>query len=107
MKKFIIIFISILLTVTIVEKIYVSYKCRDINYAVKNYFTTGIFNKYKMCNMGDINMYFSNGTVAFIKVEGMSTKTPYEKLNYTVFLQKNSSGIWKIKKVYPSQITLK
>ncbi|ADK13690.1 MULTISPECIES: hypothetical protein [Clostridium] len=107
MKKFIIIFISILLTVTIVEKVYVSYKCRDINYAVKNYFTTGIFNKYKLCNMGDINMYFSNGTVAFIKVSGMSTKMPHEKLEYTVFIQKNARGVWKIKKVYPAQITLK
>lgn len=107
MKKFMIIFISTLFTITMIEKIYISYKCRDINYAVKNYFTTGIFNKYKIYNMEDINMYFSNGTVAFIKIKGMSTKMPYQKLGYTVFLQKNSRGIWKIKKVYPTQITLK
>ncbi|AZV55616.1 hypothetical protein [Clostridium sp. AWRP] len=107
MKKFIIIFISILLTVTMIEKIYVSYKCRDINYAVKNYFTTGIFNRYKLYNMGNINMYFSNGTVAFIKVSGISAKMPHEKLEYTIFTQKNARGVWKIKKVYPTQITLK
>ena len=78
----------------------------DINYAVKNYFTTGIFNKYRIYNMEDVTLSFSNGKAAFIKVKGISGKTPHHKVEYTVFLEKNINGTWKVKKVYTNEVTL-
>ncbi|MFL0194911.1 hypothetical protein ACJDU8_04880 [Clostridium sp. WILCCON 0269] len=105
MKKFILSIIVILLAILLVKNIYVSNKCIDINYAVENYFTTGIFNKYKLCNMENIDLSFSNGKIAFVKVEGMSSKTPHREMKYTVSLEKNSKGTWKVKKIYPQEIT--
>lgn len=106
MKKFVFSIIVILLTIVIIRNIYVSKKCTDINYTVENYFTTGIFNKYKIYNMEDVTLSFSNGKDAFITVKGISSKTPHHKVEYTVFLEKNNNGSWKVKKVYTSEVTL-
>ncbi|MEY8764429.1 MULTISPECIES: hypothetical protein [Clostridium] len=106
MKKFLSVIIIIFIILTITENVYMSIRCRDINYAVTHYFTTGIFNKYKIYGMENPTISFSNGTAAFIKVEGISSESPHRKIGYTVFLEKNNSGTWKIKKVYPAQVTL-
>ncbi|WP_333861150.1 hypothetical protein [Clostridium sp.] len=104
MKKFIFSITVILLTVIIAKSIYISKKCIDINYAVENYFTTGIFNKYKIYNIENSTLSFSNGKDAFMKIKGISSKTPHQKVEYTVFLEKNTNGIWKIKKVYSAEV---
>lgn len=106
MKKFIFSITIILMTIIIAKSIYISKKSTDINYAVKNYFTTGIFNKYKIYNMENLTLSFSNGKDAFMKIKGISSKTPHQKVEYTVFLEKDDNGIWKIKKVYSEEAAL-
>ncbi|MCH3965011.1 MAG: hypothetical protein LKE46_12145 [Clostridium sp.] len=101
MKKFICILTAVLLTLAIIWYGYNLNKCRDFNYAVDRYFTSGILNKYKLYNIDKKQIYFSNGNVSFLKVDGISARSPHEKINYTVFIKRNSSGIWKIEKVYP------
>lgn len=102
MKKFIFSLTLILFAIIIIKNTYISKKCTNINYAVENYFTTGIFNKYKIYGMEDVNLSFSNGKDAFIKVKGISCKVPHHNVEYTVFLEKDSKGSWKVKKVYSS-----
>lgn len=106
MRKIICIILSIFLVGGIVKYTYISNKCKNINYAVNRYFTTGIFNEYKLYNVGKVNLSFSNGNVAFVKIDGMSKKPPHRKVGYSVFLEKNNKGIWKVKKVYPAEITM-
>ncbi len=106
MKKFLFLTILIIISLVITKNIYTSINCRNIDYAVTHYFTTGIFNKYKIYDMQDMTTSFSNGAVAFIKVEGISSESPHRRVGYTVFLEKNNRGIWKVKKVYPAQVTL-
>ncbi|MHC6180768.1 hypothetical protein ACYUJ6_13090 [Clostridium sp. JNZ X4-2] len=106
MKKLISAVILIIVTLTTIKYIYISNKCTDMDYAVTHYFTTGIFNKYKVYDMQEMTTSFSNGAVAFIKIEGISNKSPHRKVGYTVFLGKNNRGVWKVKKVYPAEITL-
>ncbi|MCI1944502.1 hypothetical protein [Clostridium luticellarii] len=106
MKKLVSAIILITVTIIISKNIYTSNKCTDIDYAVTHYFTTGIFNKYKVYDMQDMTTSFSNGAVAFIKFEGISSRSPHRKVGYTVFLEKNNRGVWKVKKVYPAQVTL-
>lgn len=100
MKKFICILISISLMVSILYYTNNLNKCRNFNYALNRYFTTGIFNRYKLYNIDNTQLYFSNGKVSFLKIDGISAKSPHERTNYTVFMQKNSYGIWKVEKVY-------
>lgn len=101
MKKFICILTSILLVLAIIWYGYNLNKCRDFNYAVDRYLTSGILNKYKLYSIDNKQVYFSNGKVSFLKVDGISARSPHEKVNYTVFMERSSSGIWKIKKIYP------
>lgn len=101
MKKFICLIIFVLFAITIVLHQYNSDKFRDINYTVGRYFTTGIFNEYKMYNIDNKNLYFSNGVDAYIKVSGFSNSKPHKAVHYEVLLEKNKRGIWKVAKVYP------
>jgi hypothetical protein len=107
MKKFFIICLSVILVGGLIKYTYITTKSKNINYAVERYFTTGIFNNYKMYNIETINLSFSNGSIAVVNVEGMEKKPPNKKVTYSAFLEKNSRGIWSVKKVYPSQTVLK
>lgn len=107
MKKFFIICLSVILVGGLIKYSYITTKSKNIDYAVKTYFTTGIFNNYKMYNIETINLSFSNGSIAVVKVEGMEKKPPNKKVTYSAFLEKNSRGIWSVKKVYPAQTVLK
>lgn len=100
MKKFICLLIPLLLALGIISYIHSTEKCKDPNYVLNKYFTTGVFNKYRLYDIEDSNLYFSNGTTSFFKIDGISSKFPHDKVNYTVFMEKNDSGIWKIEKVY-------
>ncbi|MBV4420275.1 hypothetical protein KM800_13270 [Clostridium tyrobutyricum] len=101
MKKFICLIIFILFTGIIILHQYNLNKSKDINYAIEQYFTTGIFNEYKMYDISNKTLYFSNGVDAFVKVNGLSNGKPHRSINYEVFLEKNKKGIWKVSKVYP------
>ncbi|WP_446898519.1 hypothetical protein ACSVC9_00910 [Clostridium sp. LBM24168] len=100
MKKFLCILTSVSLMGGILWYNYNLNRCKDFNYALNRYLTTGIFNKYKLYSIDDAKLYFSNGQVSFFKVDGISAKYPHEKINYRVSMQKNSHGIWKIGKIY-------
>lgn len=106
-KKFSLICLSIVLLGGLIKYIYISKRCTNINYAVQNYFTTGVFNNYKMYKLDTINLSFSNGTIAMVKIDGLEQKSPHKKVAYSVFLEKNSRGIWKVQKIYPAQVVLK
>jgi hypothetical protein len=101
MKKFICLIIFILFASIIILQQFNLNKSKDINYAVEQYFTTGIFNKYKMYDVSNKTLYFSNGVDAFVKVNGLSNGKSHRSINYEVFLEKNKKGIWKVYKVYP------
>ncbi len=107
MKKFLIALLSTIIVGGLIRYNYTSSKCKNVNYVVKKYFTTGILNNYKMCDISTINLCFSNGTVAVVKVEGMEDKSPHKQTAYNVFLEKNSKGIWKIKNIYVTEANLK
>lgn len=78
-----------------------SKKYKDINYAVENYMTTGLFNKNKLYKVDDARLNFSDGVSAVMSVSGVQNKSPHKNMKYDVFLEKNKKGIWKVKKVYP------
>jgi hypothetical protein len=75
-------------------------KYKDMNYAVKKYITTGILNKYKLYSIDKMDVSFSDGTIAVISITGTRDKAPHENVNYKVFLEKSTNGIWKVVKVY-------
>jgi hypothetical protein len=107
MKKFLIIFLSAIIVGGLIRYNCISSKCKNVNYVVQKYFTTGILNNYKMCSVSTVNLSFSNGTVAVVKVEGIEDKSPHKKTAYNVFLEKNGQDIWKIKKIYAAEANSK
>ena len=107
MKKFLMICLSIILVGGLVKYTYITNNSKNIDYVVERYFTTGIFNNYALYDIGTINLSFSNGSVAVVKVDGMEKKPPHKKVAYSAFLEKNSQGVWKVKKVYPAQTVIK
>ncbi|NMM65054.1 hypothetical protein HBE96_20945 [Clostridium sp. P21] len=100
MKKFLILLLPIILVSCFIRYNYTISKSTDIKYVIEEYFTTGILNSYKMCTVSKVNLSFSNGNIAVVKIDGMEDKSPHKKVSYNVFLEKNNKGNWKVKKVY-------
>lgn len=105
MKKFLIICLSIFLVGGFIKYSYTASRCKNIDYAVEHYFTTGLFNSYKMYSIDTIDLSFSNTNIAVVKIGGMTQKSPHKRVAYSVFLEKNSNGTWKVEKIYPEQVT--
>lgn len=80
---------------------YTTYKCKDLDYAIKKYTTTGIFNENKLYSVESYEIRFSDGNFTIVEVKGLEDKAPYKPVTYTLHLQKNTKGTWKLKEYYP------
>lgn len=96
---FIILPIIMILSIVIRYRI-IYYKSKEITYVVERYMTTGMFNSHKLFGINDFHLSFSDGKLAIIRVNGLQKKSPHKQIEYDVFLEKNSKGIWKVKKLY-------
>ncbi|AYD41126.1 hypothetical protein D4Z93_11585 [Clostridium fermenticellae] len=105
MKKIftLILIILTLSSFVLASHIYHGSKCKNIEYAAQYYITTGIFNRYKLSNVNSTKLSFSNGQMAVVKVDGLAYKSPHRRLTYDIFLEKNNSGTWRMKKIYPDK----
>lgn len=106
MKKLLMITLFIVVIGGFIKYTYITNRCKSIDSAVQYYFSAGIFNDYRMYNIGNINLSFSNGNMAVVKIDGMEKKSPHRKVAYSVFLERSNQGTWKVKKVYPAQVTI-
>ncbi|WP_097027881.1 hypothetical protein [Clostridium peptidivorans] len=79
----------------------ISYKSKEINYAVEYNLTHGMFNRYKLYSVHNLEMSYSDGNIAVVRVEGIEKNKSHRKALYNVFLERTSRGVWKIKKLYP------
>lgn len=97
-----VILLSVVSIISIVLKTrIISYKSQEITYAVEYNLTHGIFNRYKLHGINNLEMSFSDGNIAVVRVEGTEKSTAREKVVYNVFLERNSKGVWKVQKLYP------
>lgn len=79
----------------------ISYKSQEINYAVEYSLTHGIFNRYKLYSVNNLEMSYSDGNIAVVRVEGIEKNKSHRKALYNVFLERTSTGVWKVRKLYP------
>ncbi|WP_125154725.1 hypothetical protein [Clostridium rectalis] len=99
-KIFLILLIIILSLISFIKYRVVTYKCKEVTYAVERYLTAGLFNSHKLHSINNFHLSFSDGNIAVVKVMGVEKKSPHKKITYNIFLEKNSKGIWKVKKLY-------
>ncbi|AGK98721.1 hypothetical protein [Clostridium pasteurianum] len=74
---------------------------KDINFAAKQYLTTGFFNSYKLYNIDHSYITFSSSNDAILNVRGMETRVPHATVSYSLKMTKDTSGIWHVKKISP------
>lgn len=74
---------------------------KNMNFAAKQYLTTGFFNSYKLYNIDHSHLTFSDSSEAILNVKGMETKTPHATVYYKLKMSKDSNGRWHVKKVDP------
>ena len=99
-KKLILIICILFLLFLPLSYKYKIYKNKDINYVVEQHMTHGLFNKYKMHSITNLNLTFSDGNIAVVKVYGTSNSSPHKNISYNLFLTKSKNGAWKVKKIY-------
>lgn len=99
-KSNLIIFIVILLLLAFIRIRIIYINSREITYSVERYVTSSIFNRNKLHHINNFHTTFSDGKVAIVQVVGPQRKSPYKKIKYDVLVEKNSKGIWKVKKLY-------
>ncbi|MBU5485707.1 hypothetical protein KQI86_15410 [Clostridium sp. MSJ-11] len=99
-KYNLIIFIVILVILAFIRIRIIRINSREITYSVERYVTSGIFNRNKLHHVNNFHITFSDGKIAVVQVIGPQKKSPYKKVKYDVLVEKNSKGIWKVKKLY-------
>lgn len=97
-------FISLIIIITtyIIVFSYTNFKCKNLDYAIKKYSTSGIFNKCKLYSLEDFNIKFSDGNICIAEVNGIEGKSPYKTSTYTLHLVKHKSGKWKLSEISPN-----
>jgi CDP-diglyceride synthetase len=90
----------VILTVVTISYRYSRNKYKDMNFTAQRYVTTGIFNKHKMYKIDKMDVIFSDGSLAVVRISGLQDKAPHKNVVYKMFLEKNKSGIWNVEKVY-------
>lgn len=99
-KIYIIITIFIIIIIILIRYNTNNYnKNKDISFAAKQYLTTGFFNSYKLFNVDNSYITFSDSNEAILNVKGMETKTPHATVYYKLKMSKDSRGVWHVKKV--------
>lgn len=100
-RLFLFIFVFILLATSFINIKYTSYRCKDLDFAIKKYTTSGLFNEYKLYSLDNYVIKFSDSTYAIVEVTGLEDKSPYKIVKYNLHLKKNNKGTWKVKEYYP------
>lgn len=100
MKKFIGIFIAVVLLISIIAYYVGNNKKNDITYVVEKEFTTGFFNKYKLQNIDSMELTYSDEILAIINVKGTKEEAPHNTVTYKVLLEKGDDSYWHVKKTY-------
>lgn len=96
------IFLIIIITTYIIVFSYTNFKCKNLDYAIKKYSTSGIFNKYKLYSLEDFKIKFSDGNTCIVEVNGIEGKSPYKTITYNLNLVKHKSGKWKLSEISPN-----
>lgn len=101
-KRVYILGIIITIIILIIVRINTSHtEGKDINFAVNEYLTTGILNKYKLYDIQHSYLIFSDSNNAIINIMGIKNKTSTNTTCYKLKMSKDKSGIWHVKKVIP------
>lgn len=96
----ILVFLILLILFSFIRFKIIQNNSRDLAYSVERYLTSSIFNLNKLHHIDSLHMTFSDGKLAVVQVDGKEKKSPHKKVKYDVLVQKNSKGIWKVKKLY-------
>lgn len=78
------------------NKIYVSYKCQNITYAIDYYFTKANKKDYRLLRVSSITLLKEDKDTVEIEVAGLSEKKPRQSLTLIGEFTKDENGRWKI-----------
>lgn len=107
MKKLLFIIALIIIIIPIAGYQITAYRCKNLQYAVQKSMTSGIFNKDKLYKVDNYMLSFSDGSMALVKVQGIKSSAPHDRAAYNVLMEKSKNGVWKKRKVYPTQYVIK
>ncbi|WP_346962055.1 hypothetical protein [Clostridium sp.] len=105
LKKFKTLFLISLIAITTTSIIVFSYsnfKCKNLDYAIEKYSTSGLFNKHKLYSLENFKIKFSDGSICIAEVNGIEGKSPYKSITYNLHLVKHKSGKWKLSEISPN-----
>lgn len=100
MKRFLIIFLMILILIPLFMFISHTNNSKNLKYAIEFHVTKSWFNKNKLQSIDNFIIKYSDDNAAVVEITGISQNSPNKILTYNLILSKNKSGIWKILKTY-------
>ena len=103
MKKVLFFIIISVLLIFIAKHAYIDLRCKDISYSVNYYMTSSVSKSYRLYEINEYHLEYSDGNIAIMKVTGISKNAPHSKSSYKLVIIKNNSGIWHVKNIYNSK----
>lgn len=93
-KYLLLLLLLILLSIIITKKIYISIRCKDINYSL-NYNLKNI-SEDSLINIKSKTLIFCDKDVAVYNIYGLRKNKPHKYVNLKCRFNKDTLGIWHI-----------
>lgn len=81
------------------KKVYLTYKCKDFDYATKYYFTNGDKDE-SLLRVQSSTLVFSDTEKMVVRARGLSRSSPHEKVILEGHFKKGSFGKWYKESLY-------
>ncbi|ADL52613.1 hypothetical protein [Clostridium cellulovorans] len=86
-----------LILITSIKAVFFREPEQQVDIFVKTYMTSSIFNKYKIKDISNLEVIFSDGNYAVVNIQGRDNRSN-EIVRYDIYVTKDERH-WKIKKI--------
>ena len=99
-KRSLLLFIIILISIFVLKKIYIKLNCRNLDYAVEHYLSTGKEDN-RVLRVRTMTLIFCDNNKAVVQVFGLKKDTPHNNIGIESHLKKDKFNSWILDTTYP------
>lgn len=82
----------------IIRKVYLTIKCKDLNYSVNYNLTSNPSDEINLLRVQNFSLIFSDTDLVIVKASGLRKEKPHKQLTIEGRFAKNSFGTWELEK---------
>ncbi|MEG2869560.1 MAG: hypothetical protein RR894_17645 [Terrisporobacter sp.] len=83
---------------SLIYKLYVNSKCKDLSYAINYTLTTKAEKNERLMDIQQSNLIFQDDDTAIVEASGFAKKKPHSNTTIKGYFKKTNFGVWQLSK---------